>query len=122
MPYCTTCGSEVSGEMRFCHQCGIELRILKAGFKVDKASDLDDQVEEPAYTATTRIRKGRLYRQWITHAGLPSDAAAQRRTSRNTPKSVEKSVEGNSRNFAVLHVLLGVCVGALVTALAFLLV
>ena len=118
MPYCTTCGSEVSEEMRFCHQCGRERRIPKAGFKVDEASDLDDQVEKPADTATGKIRKGKLYKQWITHAGLPVDGVAQRRTSRNTPKSVE----GNSRSFAVLHVLLGVCVGVLVTALVFLLV
>lgn len=118
MPYCTTCGSEVIEEMLFCHQCGRKLRIPKGGLEANKTHDLTAQVEEPADTASPRIKRGKLYKQWITHADLPVDEASSTRTSRNIPLSGA----GNRQNQTIMHVLLGICIGIAGTALIFLLI
>ena len=73
MPYCTTCGSEVIEEMLFCHQCGRKLRIPQGGLKVNNIHDPTAQVEAPANISSPRIRRDKLYKQWIAHADLPAD-------------------------------------------------
>ena len=118
MPYCTTCGSEVIEEMLFCPQCGRKLRIPKGGLKVNSIHDPAAQVEAPADTYNPKIKRGKLYKQWIAHADLPADEALSTRASRN----MAVSVEGNRRNLTLMHVSLGICIGAVGTALVFLLI
>jgi len=101
--------------MLFCHQCGRKLRIPKGGLKVDEIHDHTAKVEAPPNTHSPRIKKDKLYQQWIAHAGLPADEAPSMRTSRDMPVSGE----GNRRNLALMHVLLGICIGIAGTALVF---
>ncbi len=118
MPYCTTCGSEVTDEMLFCHQCGRTLRISQGGLKVNNIHDPTAQVEAPANTSSPRIKRGKLYKQWIAHADLPAVEAPSTRTSWN----ILVNGEGNRRNLTLMHVLLGVCIGVAGTVLVFLLI
>ncbi len=118
MPYCTTCGSEVAEDMLFCHQCGREVRVSEAVFKVDRIRDYDAQVEESANTPRGRIKKGKLYKQWVAHADLPAEGILPARTLGNMPVSGER----DSRRLALLQVSLGMCIGIVGTALVFLLV
>jgi len=119
MPYCTTCGSEVTEEMLFCSQCGRGLRTRKTGFK---AGGIDDygaqQLQEPGNTPRREIKKGRLYKQWITHSGLPTDETRPTRTSRDTLWRGER----NGRSLTSMHILLGICIGVAGTALIFVLI
>ena len=116
MPYCTTCGIEVTEEMLFCPQCGRKVISPKAGFKDDKIRAYPAQIEEPADTPSPRIKR-KLYKQWVAHAGLPADSIPPTRTSRGLPVGGE----GNRRSLASVQVLLGICIGAGGTALVFLL-
>ena len=118
MPYCTTCGSEVTEKMLFCHQCGRKLRIPKGGLTVNDIHDSTAQVGAPANISSPRIKRGKLYKQWIAHADLPVEAAPSMRTSRNMPGSGE----GNRRDLPLVYVLLGIFIGVVVTALIFLIV
>jgi len=117
MPYCTTCGSEVAEEMLFCPQCGRKVRIPKPGSKVAKIRDYTAQVKEPVGASSRRIKKGRLYKQWLVHAGLPAEGIPPTRASRDMPVSGERS----TWSLALVQVLLGICIGAGGTALVFLL-
>ena len=116
MPYCTTCGSEVTEEMLFCPQCGRKLRIPKAGSKVDKIHAYPAQIEEPAKTPGSKIKKSKLYKQWIVHAGLPADEILPAKTSGDMPVPGER----NRRRLALMYILLGICIGISGTALLFL--
>lgn len=118
MPYCTTCGSEVAEDMLFCHQCGRKLRVPDAVFEVDRIRDYDAQVEEPENTLRGRRKKGKLYKQWVSHAGLPAEEILPARPLGNMPVSGER----DSRRLALLQVSLGMCIGIVGTALVFLLV
>ena len=119
MPYCTTCGSEVTEDMLFCSQCGLNLRTGRTGFK---AGGIDDygapHLQEPGDTHRREVKKGRLYRQWVTHSGLPAGETRPTRTPRDTLWRGERS----SRSLASMHILLGICIGVAGTALLFVLI
>jgi len=121
VPYCISCGNEVTEEMLFCPDCGTKVTIPRAGKKVDKIdSHTDSQtagVRGLADSSSGRIKKGRLYKQWVAHAGLPADGFAPTRTSRGMLVSGDRNI----RSLALMQVLLGICIGAGGTALAFLL-
>ena len=119
MPYCTTCGSEVTEDMLFCSQCGLRLRTSRAGFRAGPIDDYAAQhLQEPDDTRRREIKKGRLYRQWVTHSGLPAEETRPTITPRDTLWRGEKT----SRSPAYMHILLGVCIGVAATALLFVLV
>lgn len=119
MPYCTNCGSEATDEMHFCPQCGSKLIIPKAGFKQDemRGYTVEAEEKEPENILDRRIRKGKLYKQWVAYSGLPADEIRSTKTSRDIPVTGERNRQG----LALMYILLGVCIGILCMALVFLL-
>ena len=119
MPYCTSCGSEVTDEMLFCPQCGTKLIIPKAGFKRDKIRDYTVEAEEaePANIPDRGIKRGKLYKQWVAYSGLPAGETRSTKTSRRIAVTGQRT----RRSPALLYMLLGVFIGILLMALVFLL-
>jgi len=122
MPYCISCGGEVTKEMLFCPQCGGKLAIPKAGFEEVKtrehAVEAEEKEAESIPQRIERIRKGKLYRQWRAYSGLPAGQIRSTKTSKDIPVYGGRS----RRNFALIYISLGVCIGILATVLVFLLV
>jgi len=119
MPYCTNCGSEVTDEMHFCPQCGSKLIIPKAGFKHGKIRDYTVEAEEkkPENILDRRVRKGKLYKQWVAYSDLPTDEIRSTKTSRDIPVTGQRI----RRSPTLLYILLGVCIVTLCIGLFFLL-
>ena len=119
MPYCTSCGSEVSEEMSFCPQCGGGLVIPKTGEKLDKVRDstVGTVEKEPENIVEQKARRGKLYKQWVAYAGLPSGEIRSTKTSRGVAGTGRRS----GRSLTLLYILLGVSVAILLMALVFLL-
>lgn len=120
MPYCTDCGREVTEEMLFCPQCGRKLGIPRAGFKDVETREYaaEAELKEPKNTSSRKIRKGRLYQQWVAYAGLPPEATRATKASRDIPVRGKRK----ERSFALMLILLGVCIGILCTVTVFLLI
>ena len=120
MPYCTSCGSEATDEMLFCPQCGSKLIIPKGGFKRDKIRDYTveaEEKEEPENIPEPRIKRGKLYKQWIAYSGLPAGGSRSTKTSRRIAVTGRR----DTRSLTLLYVLLGLSLGTLFMALVFLL-
>ncbi len=117
MPYCTSCGTEITDEMLFCPQCGNKLIVPKAGFNREKIRDSTVEVEEgePENVPERRMRRGKLYKQWVTYSGLPSDEIRSTKTSRDMPVTRERT----RRSFDLMSILLGVVIGILCMTLVF---
>jgi len=121
MPYCTSCGGEVTDVMLFCPQCGSKLIIPKAGFKRDKIRDYTveaEEKEEPEPIVGSKTRRGKLYKQWVAYSGLPSDEIPSTKTSRGIAVTGQRS----RRSLTLLYMLLGFFVGILLMALVLLLI
>lgn len=108
MPYCTNCGSETTDKMLFCHKCGSELIIPKADAKSSKplSSATDAEVNKQEDTPGREIKKGRLYKQWVKHAGLP----AEETPSIKVPRDMPVRRENNARNSLLFYITLGVAI------------
>ncbi len=108
MPYCTNCGSGITDKMLFCHKCGSELIIPKADAKSSKPYDTTTDAEaiKREDTPSREIKKGRLYKQWVKHAGLP----AKETPSIKVPGDMPVRRESNARRSPLFYITLGVAI------------
>ena len=96
MPYCPNCGNKVIDEMLFCPQCGNKLMTSKAGFTDATATKIPDytieaKAKKPEPTPSNKIKKSKLYKQWVEHAGLPNEGITAKKTSRDMLAKEEKT-------------------------------
>ena len=121
MPYCPNCGNKVINGMLFCPQCGNKLVTSKAGF-----TDTTDN-KTPDYTTETkakkaepapshRIKKNKLYKQWMEHAGLPDEEIPAKKLYKDMPVREERSKPYPN----ILYLLFGITIIILCAALVLL--
>ena len=111
MPYCPNCGNEVTDEMLFCPQCGNKLATSRAGFTDTTETKIHDytietKAEKPEAIPSHEIKKSKLYKQWVQHAGLPDERIPSRKARRDVPMREE----GGKPSPGVLYLLVGVTV------------
>jgi len=118
MPYCSNCGSKVTNEMLFCPQCGNRQAAARVGVSEAQGHDSGAEVETKQLQAAPSpgIRKGKLYKQWVEHAGLPPEEVQSRRKRRDIPFREET----NRPYPLVLYVLLGAIILILCAGMVFL--
>ncbi len=73
--------------------------------------------KKPENILDRRVRKGKLYKQWVAYSDLPTDEIRSTKTSRDIPVTGQR----NRRSLTLLYILLGVCIGILCLGLFFLL-
>lgn len=111
MAYCTSCGSEVTNEMFFCPKCGCKLMVPTATSENNKSDDYatDSGVNKRENIVSRRIKKSKLYEQWVKHAGLPVEEISSTIITRDMP------VKGKARHPYLLYMLLVIgvllCIG-----------
>ena len=118
MPYCPNCGSKVTNEMLFCSQCGNKLAAAMVGVSGTQKDDYSVEAEEkkPEIALSPGIRKGKLYKQWVVHAGLPSEEVPSRKPRRETAFR-----DGTNRPYPLLlYVLLAAIILILCTGMVLL--
>lgn len=96
MPYCPNCGNKVINEMLFCPQCGNRLTTSKAGFTDTTDTKLSDyttetQAKKPEPAPGQKIKKSKLYKQWVEHAGLPNEGIPAKKPPRDMPVREERT-------------------------------
>lgn len=108
MPYCTNCGSEITDKMLFCHKCGSKLIIPKSDAESSKplSSATDAEAIKREDTPGREIKKGRLYKQWVKHAGLPAEETPSIKVPGDMPVRREKKI----RYSPLFYVTLGVAI------------
>ena len=118
MPFCTNCGSEITGKMLFCPECGNKLSPPKAGARDEKAYDSGGETEgkKAESTVPDSFKKSRLYKQWVEYAGLPAEEIPAAPAKKERPARKE----AGKQNIYILYMLLGLIIIILGTGLAFL--
>ena len=121
MPYCPNCGNKVIDEMLFCPQCGNKLVTSQAGFTDTTDTKIYDyttetQAKKAEPTPSYRIKKGKLYKQWMEHAGLPEEEAPVKKPPRNMPVREERTKSYPN----ILYLLFGVTIIILCVAVVLL--
>ena len=113
MPYCTNCGNEVTTNMPFCHACGSKLIIPTAERESIEPQDYtaDEEIIKEEDKPQPRVRKGKLYNQWVNYAGLPNDSTPSMRS----PGDMATMEGGKTTRpyllYAFLGVAIAVCIG-----------
>lgn len=108
MPYCTNCGSEITDKMLFCHKCGSKLATPKADAKSGKPYDstTDADVNKQEDIPSREVRKGKLYKQWVKFADLPTEETPSTRV----PGDMPARRRNNARHSLLFYITLGVAI------------
>lgn len=109
MPYCHNCGNKVTDNMHFCPKCGHKSLAPHAGdmdITHTKPFDYTTETEAGAQKqeARQRIKRNKLYKQWLTHASLPEEEFQSKRV----PKGLVK--DGINLSSTTIYILFGITI------------
>ena len=113
MPYCTNCGNEVTPEMLYCQECGGKLIPTQVEQEDNEPLDYatDAEVSKQEARPAPRIRRGKLYKQWVQHANLPNEETSSIRSPSDIPAREGSKAQHPYLMYTLLGVATLLCIG-----------